>query len=68
MGQMTAGVDSPTLECGLGYVRFDEPGEWAGKSLRIRLPDGAEHSCEIVDLPFFDKDKRLVRGLELDSA
>lgn len=67
VGEMTAGVESPTLECGLGYVRFQEPGAWAGKSLSIRLPDGAEHPCEIVDLPFFDKDKRLVRGLDISA-
>ncbi len=24
---ITAGARSPTLECGIGYVRFDDPGE-----------------------------------------
>ncbi len=66
--QMTAGVDSPTLKCGLGCARFDEPDDWAGRSLRIRLPGGAEHPCEIVDLPFFDRDKRLVRGFSTETT
>ena len=64
VGQMTAGVDSPTLGCGIGYVVFDEPGEWSGRHLDIRLADGQVYPCEIVDLPFFDRDKRIVRGLD----
>ena len=64
VGRMTMGVHSPTLECGIGYVRFNEPGDWMGRSLRIRRPAGDVHPCEIVDLPFFDPKKRLVRGLD----
>ena len=64
VGRMTMGVRSPTLECGIGYVRFDEPGDWVGRSLRIRRPNGDVHPCEIVDLPFVDPEKRLVRGLD----
>ena len=64
VGQMTAGVDSPTLGCGIGYARFAKPGDWAGRMLQIRLPDGAEHACEIVDLPFFDPEKKIARGID----
>ena len=64
VGRMTMGVRSPTLECGIGYVRFNEPGDWKGRSLRIRLPSGDVHSCRIVDLPFVDPEKRIVRGLD----
>ena len=64
VGRMTMGVRSPTLECGIGYVRFDEPDDWPGRSLRIRLPTGDVHPCEIVDLPFVDPEKRIVRGLD----
>ena len=64
VGRMTMGVRSPTLECGIGYVRFNEPGEWIGRSLRIRLPNADVHPCEIVDLPFIDPEKRIVRGLD----
>ena len=64
VGKMTAGVDSPTLGCGVGYVVFDEPGDWPGRSLRIRLPDGNEYSCEVVTLPFFDPEKNIVRGID----
>ena len=64
VGRMTMGVHSPTLECGIGYVRFDKPGDWKGRSLRIRLPTGDVHPCEIVDIPFVDPKRRLARGLD----
>ncbi|MEM7196373.1 MAG: aminomethyltransferase family protein [Pseudomonadota bacterium] len=64
VGHMTAGVDSPTLGLGIGYVVFNESGEWSGKQLSIRLANGDIHPCEIVDLPFFDPEKRLVRGVD----
>jgi aminomethyltransferase len=64
VGVLTAGVESPTLGCGIGYVVFDQPGEWSGRALRIKLVDGHERPCEIVNLPFFDREKKIVRGLD----
>ena len=64
VGTLTAGVDSPTLGCGIGYVVFDEPGDWQSRHLEVRLPDGNLHPCEIVSLPFFDPEKRIVKGLD----
>ena len=64
VGRMTAGVESPTLGCGIGYVVFDEPGPWPGRSLRVRLRDGNTCPCEVVSLPFFDPDKLIVRGID----
>ena len=61
---LTAGVESPTLGCGIGYARFREPGEWSGRELKVRLPDGNVHPCTVVDLPFFDPKKRIVRNLD----
>ena len=29
----------------------------------LRLSDGSEHACNIVELPFFDKDRLIVREL-----
>ena len=58
-----AGVPSPTLQLGVGYVWFYEVGYWVGGSLLVQLPDGTEHEGIIVDLPFFYK-KRLVKGLD----
>ncbi len=64
VGRITAGVPSPTLGLGIGYVVFDSPGEWVGRTLRIRLPEGCEHDAEVVCLPFFDREKKIVRGLD----
>lgn len=64
VGTLTAGVDSPTLGCGIGYVVFDQPGEWPGRKLGVKLVDGHEYPCEIVNLPFYDREKKIVRGLD----
>ena len=61
---LTAGVASPTLGCGIGYARFREPGEWIDRELKVRLPDGNVQPCTVVDLPFFDPKKLIVRGLD----
>ena len=66
VGRVTAGAQSPYLECGIGYVRFDTPGDWAGKTLSLRTDGGESHPCEIVDLPFYDAEKRIPRGLETE--
>jgi len=64
VGRMTAGTHSPTLDCGIGYVRFAEPGDWSGRALHLRFPDGKVHPCEIVDLPFFDPKNEIARGID----
>lgn len=64
VGRITAGVPSPTLGLGIGYVRFNTPGEWVGRNLSMRLPDGSIHEGEIVDLPFFDREKNIARGVD----
>jgi aminomethyltransferase len=69
VGRVTVGDWSPTLETGIGYVRFDAPtdGGWRGQSVLVRGASG-EFPGEIVDLPFFDPEKRLPRGLPLDEG
>ena len=64
VGYITAGIPSPTLGVGVGYVRFHAPGDWIGRKLKMRLPDNSFHEGEIVDLPFFDKEKHIVRGID----
>jgi aminomethyltransferase len=64
VGYITTGVPSPTLGLGIGYVRFKTPGEWSGQSVIMRLLDGSEHESHIVDLPFFDREKKIVRGID----
>ena len=64
VGHITSGVPSPTLECGIGYARFDEPCDWVGRTLQLELPDKTLHACEIVEIPFFDREKNIIRGLD----
>ncbi len=64
VGRVTAGVPSPTLGLGIGYVVFEAPGEWVGRELLMQLPDDTEHVVDVVDIPFFDQQKQLVRGID----
>ena len=63
VGRVTAGAWSPYLEAGVGYARFDAPGNWIGRKLTTKTADGEELGCEIVDLPFYDAEKLIPRGL-----
>ena len=66
VGHITIGTWSPTLETGIGYVRFFEPtaeGEsWLGQTVMLQDETGEMHACEVVDLPFFDAEKKIPRG------
>ena len=66
VGTVTAGAWSPYLEAGIGYARFNAPGSWTGRTLSVKTDGGAMRACEIVDLPFYDKDKLIPRGLSQD--
>ena len=64
VGHITAGVPSPTLQLGIGYVRFYYPNDWPGRELLLKLPNGNTHKCNIVNLPFFDHEKNIVKGID----
>jgi aminomethyltransferase len=61
VGQVTTGAWSPYLKQGVGYVRFNEPGDWVGAAVDLTEPSGV--SAKIVALPFYDPDRRIPRGL-----
>ena len=64
VGSMTVGAWSPTLESGIGYVRFAEPieGGWDGRQVQV-VVDGTAREASVQALPFIDPEKRLPRGL-----
>ncbi len=64
VGHVTAGAWSPYLKSGIGYVRFDAPDAWAGRRLAVMTADGGLLDCEIIDLPFYDAEKLIPRGLD----
>lgn len=64
VGRITAATWSPTLDTGIGYVRFDTADDWIGRSLTVTTEAGATALCSVVPLPFFDPEKRIPRGLD----
>ena len=69
VGHVTVGDWSPTLEAGIGYARFRAPteGSWLGSGVVVSGASG-EFAGEVVELPFFDAEKRLPRGLPLEDG
>ena len=64
VGYITAGVPSPTLQLGIGYVRFYKPDDWPGRKVTLKLPNGDSHQANIVKLPFYDHEKKIVKGID----
>ncbi|MEM7268319.1 MAG: aminomethyltransferase family protein [Pseudomonadota bacterium] len=64
VGVMKSSTQSPTLGCGIGYVRFAHADEWIGRELDLRLADGSIHKAKVVPLPFFDHEKAIPRGVD----
>ncbi len=65
VGHMTSGSWSPTLDAGIGYVRFDRPlpGDgWLAKTVQLIDRDGTCHEATVDTLPFVDKEKQLPRA------
>jgi glycine cleavage system aminomethyltransferase T len=63
VGVVTTGAQSPYLKAGVGYVRFFHTGEWLGKMLSLRCAGRGEAFCEIIDPPFYDREKRIPRAV-----
>ena len=46
----------------IGYVRFNYSGKWTDFKVRAESLDDNFIDCEVVELPFYDKDKLIPRG------
>ena len=68
IGLATAGSWSPHFGCGIGYVRLHSADELEPRRASVIGFDLAEHACDIVDLPFYDADKKIPRGLATSIA
>jgi aminomethyltransferase len=64
VARIRMGVTSPTLGLGIGYVHFDTPGDWIGRELTLEDAGGSHHAVNIVDVPFFDPERKIVRGID----
>jgi glycine cleavage system aminomethyltransferase T len=62
IGRVTAAAWSPLLEQGIGYVRLASADNLDPRSAEVMGFDLAMHDCEIVDLPYYDAEKKIPRG------
>ena len=62
VGYLPASTWSPTLKKYIGYVRFNYSGKWTDFKVRAESLDDSFIDCEVVELPFYDKDKLIPRG------
>ena len=65
IGHITAAAWSPWLERGIGYVRLARAADFEPRSVEVMGFDLAMHAATIIDLPFYDREKRIPRGLEV---
>ncbi|MCB0998126.1 MAG: aminomethyltransferase family protein [Ilumatobacteraceae bacterium] len=63
VGNVTASAWSPTLGFGIAYVRFATASDWIDRTLTVTTEAGGRASCKVVALPFFDREKRIPRGI-----
>ena len=61
--QWRAEGNNPKNRIGLNHTPI-EKGEWIGKKLNIKFRDGSISSGEVVELPFFDREKLLLKGIK----
>ncbi|MGE0653531.1 MAG: aminomethyltransferase family protein [Alphaproteobacteria bacterium] len=64
IGRVTAGAWSPFYQAGVAIIRLSDPEHAARSDIAVRCRDGALHPAEIVELPMYDDEKRIPRGLE----
>jgi glycine cleavage system aminomethyltransferase T len=64
IGICTAAAWSPYLDCGIGFLRLHSADDLEPRTAVAVGFDLSPHTCEIVDLPFYDPEKRIPRGLE----
>ena len=65
VGRVKAFEASPTLGTGIGYVLFENADAMTADAFTVKDRTGAQHSLTLHQLPFFDPDKRIPRGLEV---
>jgi len=66
IGKVTAGAISPYLQQGIGIALMEQAGIEAGRSISIRCTDGELHRGETAELPLYDSQAEIPRGLLVD--
>ena len=62
VGYLPASTWSPTLKKFIAYVRFNYSDNWTKEKVKATSQDHNLVECEVVELPFYDKDKLIPRG------
>ena len=62
VGHVTASAQSPQLGCGIGYALFQEAAPATGSVVGVQTAGGLQEA-RVVELPFYDPEKRIARGL-----
>ena len=65
IGVITASSWSPYLECGVAYVKLHSADLIEPRTGKVVGFDLQLHDCELIDLPFYDAEKKIPRGLEI---
>lgn len=61
-GRVTSSAWSPTLQCGIAFVRLDDREQGPGTELDVACMDGQMHRGEVCELPFYDRAGDIPRG------
>jgi aminomethyltransferase len=64
VGRVLSSAWSPLLECGIGYVQFYRSDDWPSTDVTIVHRDDTELKGAVVNLPFYDEEKRIPRGID----
>jgi len=65
-GLVTSSAWSPTLQCGIGIVRLDDPDLGPGTELDVLCTDGSTHRAAVCELPLYDQAGDIPRGRAAD--
>ena len=63
IGRVTAYDVSPHLECGVGFALLDSADSMKADGVTVNDRGGEACALEMVDLPFYDAEKNIPRGL-----
>ena len=66
VGVVTAAAISPSLRHSIGFVLLHEAGLQPGTQVRVGCRDGSYHEAELVEPPFYDKERLIPRGKLVD--
>jgi aminomethyltransferase len=64
VGRVLSSAWSPLLACGIGYVFFSRCDDWPGTDVTVVHRDDTELEGAVVNLPFYDEEKRIPRGID----